>query len=73
MIWGGRSPVRAILYMCTVAALRGNPTITAYYRRLRAAGKSGKVALIACTRKLIVIVNTLVRRGTPWLPQAAAA
>jgi transposase len=67
MIWGGRSPVRAVLYMCSLVAIRRNPVISAYYRRLVVAGKPSKVALIACTRKLIVILNALVRNGTPWV------
>jgi transposase len=69
MIWGGRAPVRAVLYMCTLVAITRNPIISAYYRRLCASGKPRKVALIACARKLIVILNALVRRGTPWAAQ----
>jgi transposase len=73
MIWGGRSSVRAVLYMCAMVAITRNPVISAHYRRLRAAGKPAKVALIACTRKLIVILNALARQGTAWMPQAAPA
>jgi transposase len=68
MIWGGRSSVRAVLYMCVVAALRGNPVIAEHYRRLHGAGKPAKVALVACMRKLTVILNALVRTGTAWSP-----
>ena len=64
MIWGGRSPVRAVLYMCTLVAIKRNPPISAYYRRLCAAGKPSKVALIVCIRKLSVMLNALVRNGT---------
>jgi transposase len=73
MIWGGRSSVRAVLYMCTIAALKANPIIGEYYRRLHAAGKPSKVALVACMRKLLVILNTLVRTGTSWSPPTLAA
>lgn len=71
MIWGGRSPVRAVLYMCTLVAITRNPIISAYYRRLCAAGKPSKVALVACMRKLTVILNVLVRTETCWAPQPA--
>lgn len=67
-ISGGRSPVRAVLYMSTLVAIRRNPIIRAYYRRLVAAGKPGKVALVACARKLIVILNALLRTESPWAP-----
>jgi len=70
-IWGGRSPVRAVLYMCTLVAIGRNPVIAAYYRRLLAAGKPGKVALVACARKLIVILNALVQTESPWAPDRA--
>jgi transposase len=73
MIWGGRSPVRAVLYMCTIAALKNNPIISAYYRRLHAAGKPSKVALVACMRKLAVMLNALVKTGTSWSPPALGA
>jgi transposase len=68
MIWGGRSSVRAVLYMCTMAALKRNATIGAYCRRLHNAGKPSKVALVACMRKLTVIVNTPLRSGSRWSP-----
>ena len=67
-IWGGRSPVRAVLYMSTLVAIGRNPIIRAYYRRLVAAGKPGKVALVACARKLIVILNALLHTESPWAP-----
>lgn len=65
-IRGGRSTVRAKLFMATWVACRHNPVIKAAYERLRAAGKPRKVALVACMRKLLVILNAIVRTGTPW-------
>ena len=70
-IWGGRAPVRTVLYMATLAAVRWNPALTVAYRRLRDAGKPPKVALIACARKLLVILNAIVAHGTPWNPKLA--
>jgi transposase len=66
MIRGGRAPVRCALYMATVVASRCNPTIATFYKRLRAAGKPGKVAIIACMRKLLTILNAIIRDRTPW-------
>ena len=69
---GGRERLRESLYTAALpAAFHWNPELIAIYRRLRAAGKPHKLALIACTRKLIIFVNTVVARGTPWVPQAA--
>lgn len=68
MVWGGRAPVRAVLYMGALVAAKFNPVIRAFYQRLRAAGKPAKVALTACMRKLLIIVNAMVRNGTPWTP-----
>ena len=65
-IWGGRSAVRSGLYMATFAALRFNPTIKAFYQRLKAAGKCHKVAITACMRKLLIIVNAMLRDQTLW-------
>jgi transposase len=65
-IWGGRASVRAVLYMATVSAIRANPIIKPYYARLRAAGKLPKVALVACMRKLLTILNAMLRDGTTW-------
>jgi len=64
--WGGRAVVRSTLYMATVAAVRCNAPIRAFYARLRAAGKPAKVALTACMRRLLTIVNTIVRNQEPW-------
>jgi len=70
-IWGGRARLRSLLYMATLAAVRSNPLIRPFYQRLRAAGKKPKVALTACMRKLLTILNAMVRNGTPWNPQLA--
>ncbi len=67
-VWGGRSAVRAVLYMAALTAARTNPTIRSFYERLVAAGKPKKVALVACMRKLLTILNAMVRDGTPWNP-----
>lgn len=73
-IWGGRAPVRTVLYMATVAALRGNDVIKQFYARLCAKGRPKKVALTACMRKLLVILNAMVRHRTAWkaVPQLGA-
>lgn len=70
--WGGRGRVRAALYMATLAATHCNPVIRPFYRRLCAAGKLKKVALIACMRKLLTILNAMVRNGTAWQPEFCA-
>lgn len=65
-IWGGRAKVRSVLYMGALVASRHNPVLSAFYRRLIADGKEKKVALTAVMRKLLVILNAIVRDGTPW-------
>lgn len=65
-VWGGRAQVRAVLYMATWVATRHNPTIAACYARLRAAGKQPKVAVTACMRRLLVILNAMMKAGTHW-------
>jgi transposase len=65
-IWGGRADVRAALYMATLSAMRYNPAIAAYYQRLLAAGKPKKVAMVACMRKLLTILNAMLRDGAMW-------
>lgn len=67
-IWGGRARVRTVLYMSTVAAVRCNPIIGAFYKRLRQKGKQAKVALTACMHKLLIILNAMVKAGTAWQP-----
>lgn len=69
VIWGGRAPVRACLYMATLVATRWNPTIHAFYHQLRARGKTTKVALTACMRKLLVILNAIIKQQTKWQPE----
>jgi transposase len=66
MIWGGRAAVRKALYMAAVASMKCNPVIVAFYRRLRAAGKQSKVAIVACMRKLLTILNSIARSGEAW-------
>ena len=64
--WGGRAGVRTSLYMAALVATRHNPVIRAFYERLLARGKPKKVALVACMRKLLVILNAMLRSNTPW-------
>jgi transposase len=68
-IWGGRAHVRTVLYMGTLVATRYNPRIKAFYERLLAAGKVKKVALTACMRKFLTILNAMLKHRTPWQPQ----
>lgn len=65
-IWGGRAGVRRVLYMAALVACRHNLVIKAFYERLVTAGKPKKVALVACMRKLLTILNAMVRTGRPW-------
>ena len=65
-VFGGRAPVRNVLYMATLVATRCNPVIAAFYQRLLTAGKPKKVALTACMHKLLLILNAMLRTGTPW-------
>ena len=67
-VWGGRPTIRAALYMATLSASRYNAVIRAFYQRLLAAGKLPKVALTACMRKLLLILNIMVKRNTRWGP-----
>lgn len=68
-IWGGRMEVRNMLYMAALAAIRSNRIIRDFYQRLTSKGKLFKVAITACMRKMLVILNTLVRNDTIWSPQ----
>lgn len=65
-IWGGRAHVRAALYMAALVATRRNPVIRTFYQRLCQAGKAKKLALTACMRKLLTILNAMLKGGTPW-------
>lgn len=69
--WGGRKQVRNVIYMATLSAVRHNPAIRAFYERLIAAGKPKMVAIVACMRKLLVIVNALLRDSATWDPARA--
>lgn len=70
---GGRRAVRRVLYMAALTATRCNPPIRRLYLRLVDAGKPGKVALVACMRKLLLVVRAVLRSGQPWSPELAAA
>ena len=72
-VWGGRAHVRAVLYMSTLVAVRYNPVLRTFYERLRRAGKASKVALTACMRKLLTILNAMVKHRTPWQQNYASA
>ena len=65
-VWGGRSHLRSVLYMATLSASRFNPAISRFYRRLVEAGKKPKVALTACMRKVLVILNAIMKNRIPW-------
>jgi transposase len=71
-IWGGRASVRAALYMAALTATRWNPVLRAFYRRLRDRGKPAKVALVATMRKLLTIINAMMKHRTTWNVQVAA-
>jgi transposase len=67
MVRGGRHKVRQVLYMATLSAVRYNPVIKAMFDRLTGqSSKPGKVALVACMRKLLIILNVMVKNNTPW-------
>ncbi len=68
-IYGGRSQVRTLLYMAAISAIRCNPVIRAFYERLKSRGKPHKVAMVACMRKILTILNAMVRQSTPWTPE----
>ncbi len=72
-IWGGRSSIRPILYMATLSATIFNPTIRAFYLRLLEKGKNKKTALVACMRKLLTILNAMVKHHEPWRSPPTAA
>lgn len=65
-VWGGRADVRAVVYMAALVAIRHNPAIRVFHSRLIAAGKAKKVAIVACMRKLLTIVNAMLRDRTVW-------
>lgn len=65
-IWGGRADVRAVLYMAAVSAIRCNPAIRAFADRLKQAGKPPKIVIVACMRKLLTIMNSMLKNNAPW-------
>ena len=65
-VWGGRADVRAVLYMATVSAIRCNANIKAFAERLKHAGKPGKVVIVACMRKLLTIMNAMLKNNARW-------
>lgn len=69
--WGGRGPVRAVLYMAALVGTRCNPVLAAFYARLLAKGKHKKVALVACMHKLLTILNAMVRHQKRWDPRGS--
>jgi len=68
-VWGGRAKLRSVLYMAALVASRRNPIIAAFYQHLLDAGKVKKVALVACMRKLLTILNAILRTMTVWQPE----
>ena len=70
-VWGGRTPVRAVLYMAALVGVKHNPILRTFYTRLCAAGKVFKVAITACMRKLLTILNAMVHHQRHWDPQIA--
>jgi transposase len=73
MIWGGRANVRDVLYMAALTGSRYNPALRTFYQRLRDHGKPPKVALTACMRKLLVILNAMLKHRTPWTTSISSA
>lgn len=71
MVWGGRASVRAVLYMATLVGLKHNPVLRVFYERLHTAGKPFKVAVTACMRKLITILNAMLHHSQRWDPMHA--
>lgn len=70
-VWGGRADVRSVLYMAAVTAMRYNPVIKTFADRLKQAGKPAKVVIVACMRKLLTIMNTMLKNNEPWNPRIA--
>jgi len=68
---GGRHQIRTVMYMAMLSAIQHNPVFKATYNRLVATGKPKKIAIIACVRKMIVILNSMVRDGVHWNPEVA--
>jgi transposase len=71
IVWGGRALIRSTLYMATLSAVRFNPPVKAFYQRLITNGKLKKVALVACMRKLLIILNAMTKNDSEWNPNFA--
>ena len=65
-IRGGRAQIRTVMFMAMMSTVQCNPKFKAFYEKLKAAGKTPKVALVACMRKMIVILNSMIQTGTRW-------
>jgi transposase len=72
-VWGGRAQVRTVLYMATCSAIRCNTVIRSFHQRLVAAGKRPKIAIVACMRKLLTILNAMIKNNTSWRENHAVA
>jgi len=70
-VWGGRADVRAVLYMAAVSAMRCNDPIRVFAERLKKAGKPSKVVIVACMRKLLTIMNSMLKYNSPWNQKVA--
>ena len=70
-IWGGRADVRTALYMAAMSAIRFNPAIKSFAERLKQAGKPPKVVIVACMRKLLTIMNSVLKNNTSWSAKIA--
>lgn len=70
-IWGGRADIRAVLYMAAISAIRFNPAIKVFAERLKKSGKPAKVVIVACMRKLLTIMNAMLKNNAPWNPTIA--
>ena len=70
-VWGGRTKLRSVLYMAALVGVKRNPVIAAFYERLLKAGKAKKIALVACMRKLLTILNAMIRSKTTWCPRTS--
>jgi len=72
-VWGGRARVRKAIYMATLVASRHNPVLKTFYQRLLVVGKTKEVALVACMRKLLTILNAMIKQHRPWNPSYSSA
>jgi transposase len=68
-VWGGRADVRVVLYMATISAMRCNVSIKEFANRLKQTGKPAKVVIVACMRKLLTIMNAMLKNNEPWSPK----